>query len=331
MKVKTTLVIVALLVCGASAWAGTISQAITERQLRDPKQLRPLLNDNFAEIDDRTDGTTAMDIKTDDITASGADTASLDFNYPASTNAQMATITHKSATAVANLNDNDYVRYILLNMYNSATAAVNYVYMDAEADDVTTATEDGSLDIYIEVNSTATKMFDLNAAGLAIAGIVDADSVTVNAGSGVDTASAGTQTVAAATATKLELADSGVETEVQGTLDVNGNADFDGTFTLTASALNVTNGQAVTVAAGCYVLSGIGGANDSTNTITLAAPAAAGELVYLTVATASTNLVTIADSGTVAASGAILMDFNDSCVLVAVDTSTWLLVSESDN
>lgn len=112
---------------------------------------------------------------------------------------------------------------------------------------------------------------------------------------------------------------------------IGGNADIDGTFTLTATALNVTNGQAVTVSAGAYTLNGIGGANDTTNTITLAAPAAAGELVFLSVATASTNLVTVADSGTVAASGAILMDGNDTAVLLGIDTSTWGLVSESDN
>ncbi len=104
-----------------------------------------------------------------------------------------------------------------------------------------------------------------------------------------------------------------------------------GTFTITASALNVTNTQAITVAAGAYVLNGIGQADNFTNTVTLAAPAAAGELVYLMVATASSNLVTIADSGTVAASGAILLDGNDSAVLMAVDTSTWVLLSESDN
>ncbi|MCP4528942.1 MAG: hypothetical protein GY833_23985 [Aestuariibacter sp.] len=98
-----------------------------------------------------------------------------------------------------------------------------------------------------------------------------------------------------------------------------------------ATALSVTNGQAVTVSAGVYILSGIGGANDSTNTITLVAPTAAGQKVTLLMATASTNLVTIADGTTVAASGVILMDFNDNAVLQAVDTSTWLLVSESDN
>jgi len=147
----------------------------------------------------------------------------------------------------------------------------------------------------------------------------------------LDEVAAATLELGAATATKVELADVGVETEVQGTLDVNGNADFDGTVTLSGSALNVTNGQAVTVAAGAYILNGIGGANDSTNTITLAAPAAAGQLVYLAVATASTNLITIADSGTVAASGAILLDGNDTAALIAVDTSTWCLLSESDN
>jgi hypothetical protein len=98
-----------------------------------------------------------------------------------------------------------------------------------------------------------------------------------------------------------------------------------------ATALSVTNGQAVTVAARVYVVSGVGGANDTTNTVTLAAPSVAGLRVTLAAATATTNLITIADSGTVAASGAILLDGNDTCELVAVDTSTWCLVSESNN
>ena len=98
-----------------------------------------------------------------------------------------------------------------------------------------------------------------------------------------------------------------------------------------ATALSVTNAQAVTVSAGVYIVSGYGQANDSTNTITLAAPTAAGQKVTLIMATATTNLVTIADSGTVAASGAILLDANDTAVLQAVDTSTWCLISESDN
>lgn len=98
-----------------------------------------------------------------------------------------------------------------------------------------------------------------------------------------------------------------------------------------ATALSVTNGQAVTASASTYILSGIGGANDTTNTITLAAPSAAGKSLTLIVATTSSNLIQIADSGTVAASGAILLDGNDTAVLKSVDTNTWCLISESDN
>ena len=109
---------------------------------------------------------TTGDVTCDDITASGADTASLDVNIPASTNAQMGTITVKSATAVSELTDADYLQFVLLNMYNSATSAVNYAYMRAVADDVTTATEDGAIEFYVEINSTATKALDIDATGI---------------------------------------------------------------------------------------------------------------------------------------------------------------------
>tara|TARA_Y100000310_G_scaffold333780_2_gene412051 strand:+ start:910 stop:1371 length:462 start_codon:yes stop_codon:yes gene_type:complete len=99
----------------------------------------------------------------------------------------------------------------------------------------------------------------------------------------------------------------------------------------TATAVSVTNGQALTVSAPVYVISGIGGADNSTNTITLVASTIAGKKVTFLVATASSNLIQFADSGTVAASGAILLDGNDTAVLQAVDTSTWCLISESDN
>ena len=98
-----------------------------------------------------------------------------------------------------------------------------------------------------------------------------------------------------------------------------------------ATALSVTNGQAITVTAGVYIVSGIGGANDTTNTVTLVAPTVAGQKVTFIAATATSNLIAIADSTTVAASGAILLDGNDTAVLQAVDTSTWCLLSESDN
>jgi hypothetical protein len=88
------------------------------------------------------------DITTDDITAAGADTASLDFNYPASTNSQMATVTHKSATAVGSMADNNYVRYIMLDAVDASTNANNnYVYADAKATDETHGSEDGQWEL----------------------------------------------------------------------------------------------------------------------------------------------------------------------------------------
>ena len=130
--------------------------------------------------------------------------------------------------------------------------------------------------------------------------------------------------------------DIAIDLDVDGTtdldiVDIDGTFNAAGTFTLAATALNVTNGQAITVAAGTYVLSGTGGANNTTNTITLVAPAAAGQVVTLIMATASSNLVAIADSGTVAATAALELDGNDTAVFQAVDTSTWCQIGTSDN
>ncbi len=97
------------------------------------------------------------------------------------------------------------------------------------------------------------------------------------------------------------------------------------------TSLSVTNGQAVTVAKSCYLVSGIGSPNDNTNTVTLVNPSAAGDVVTLIMAAGTTNLVTIADSGNVAASGAILLDANDAVTLQAATTGLWVEVSASDN
>ncbi|MDD2777637.1 MAG: hypothetical protein PHI16_01905 [Methanocellales archaeon] len=75
-------------------------------------------------------------------------------------------------------------------------------------------------------------------ATVAVSGAFDADSVTVNAGAGIDNQAAGTLVVGASTATKVEIADTGVETEVQGDLDVQASAHIVGSITndaLTAS------------------------------------------------------------------------------------------------
>ena len=63
------------------------------------------------------------------------------------------------------------------------------------------------------------------------------------------------------------------------------------------SVVNVTNAQPVTLSAGINVLRGVGGANNATNTITLAAPAG-GEIVFVSNAHGATNLVAVAKTGT---------------------------------
>ena len=103
----------------------------------------------------------------------------------------------------------------------------------------------------------------------------------------------------------------------------------DGAYDRTITSLNVTNGQEVTVASGWYVLNGIGGADDSTNTITLA-NATAGQKVILIVNSASTNLITIADSGIMALSSAWLGDNNDNITLFGVSTN-WVEIGQVDN
>lgn len=107
---------------------------------------------------------------------------------------------------------------------------------------------------------------------------------------------------------------------------------FNATLPVTpAQSASVTNGQAVTVSNGFLILTGIGGANDTTNTVTLSNPGAVGQRLTVAVATASTNLITFADSGNMALSSAWLGDGNDTIDLVGLTTSLWLQVSESDN
>ena len=107
--------------------------------------------------------------------------------------------------------------------------------------------------------------------------------------------------------------------------------DITGDVTMSVTAANWTDGSTNTVAAGTHLISGTGGANDTTNTVVLANPAAAGDLVYIVMAAGTTNLITIADSGNVAASDAILLDANDAVTLLAATTSLWVEVGGSDN
>ena len=66
-----------------------------------------------------------------------------------------------------------------------------------------------------------------------------------------------------------------------------------GLVTKTPTALSVTNGQVLTVAQGYYLIQGIGGGNDTTNTITLANPTTVGDSVLFMVAPGTTNRLAI--------------------------------------
>ena len=97
------------------------------------------------------------------------------------------------------------------------------------------------------------------------------------------------------------------------------------------TAASMTNAQALTVAASAYVITGINGANDTTNAVTLANPTTAGRTVILNVAVASSNLISLADSGNLKLAGAWVGDNNDSITLYAASATVWNEVSRSNN
>lgn len=115
-------------------------------------------------------------------------------------------------------------------------------------------------------------------------------------------------------------------------VNVDANNKISGTrIATTLTTASLTNGQALTVAAPVYILTGTGGANDTTNTITIANPTAAGDVAELIVEGASTNLIGLADSGNLKLASAWVGDNNDVIKLRAVSTSVWVEVGRSDN
>ena len=99
------------------------------------------------------------------------------------------------------------------------------------------------------------------------------------------------------------------------------------------TALSATNGQAVALAAPVYILTGTGGADDTTNTITIANVSAAmvGAKITLVMDAASSNLITIADSAPCYLSAAWLGDNNDTIEMYVVATNVLVETSRSDN
>ena len=127
----------------------------------------------------------------------------------------------------------------------------------------------------------------------------------------------------------------------EATATISGTQTFSGanTFTSTvttsglvvnsSTATSLTNGAVLTPTAAVHVLTGTGGANDTTNTVTIA-DATDGQLLTLIVSATSTNLIGLADSGNLSLSSAWVGDNNDAITLRGVSTN-WVEVSASDN
>jgi len=137
-------------------------------------------------------------------------------------------------------------------------------------------------------------------------------------------------TVTATNVSATTLAVSGNETitgnsTVGGTESVAGNATFAGAVAFTPpSAVVITNGQAVTLAADVInLLNASGEAANGTNIITLANVDEAGRFYFLGNRSASTNKIAIALSGTWK-SAAVELDPDEGLLFFAVATNEFI-------
>ncbi len=114
-----------------------------------------------------------------------------------------------------------------------------------------------------------------------------------------------------------------------GSFSVTSNSTVGGIEILTPLAQNVTNAEVVTVANRVIILNGTGGADNTTNTITLNDPVTLGKLVTLIVEGTSSNLIGLADSGNLRLTGALVLDNYDAVTLYGVETGVWSQVSSA--
>lgn len=115
----------------------------------------------------------------------------------------------------------------------------------------------------------------------------NADTFVADAGSGIDVASAGTLVLGAATATKVEIADTGVVTEVQGGLTVQGDID-----TVSAGAMTIGAATATSVAIG-----DTGVPTDIQGAVTIQGDIDTAGASTMTVGAANATKVEIGDTG----------------------------------
>jgi hypothetical protein len=133
-------------------------------------------------------------------------------------------------------------------------------------------------------------------------------------------------TTLTSTAAELNIVDG-----VTATADeINGAADLSARLSSTSK----TNGASLTLSASTpvVVLTGIGSANNATNTITLATPYPLYQTFTLTVASGSTNLIKLADSTTVLSLGSDWIGGpTDSLTILTTATNKAVKLASSDN
>ena len=167
--------------------------------------------------------------------------------------------------------------------------------------------------------------------GVTASGAIDATGYTSDAGAGLDVQAVGTLMLGAATATKVEVGKSGVETEVQGDLDVQESAFLNGDTTIAASqdllmitdAGTATNILASNGALGAAFLAGniavariatalttpgaIGGSTPSTGAFTTLNSTGTVTIGTATIVPTSSTTVTVTET-TIDLVGALLVD-----------------------
>jgi len=151
----------------------------------------------------------------------------------------------------------------------------------------------------------------------------------------VVTDGAGTATLTVDAISVTTLTSSGAVSGTTGTFSStltaqSGFTVSDGLVKLTPTSQTVTNGEEITVADGVLILTGSGMPNDNTNILTIA-NGNIGDLVRIVVASDSTNLVGLADTGNLKLTAAFNGDNNDNITLYFAETNVLVELSRADN
>lgn len=268
---RTICTLLALLVCGA-AYA-TLDTTITMKEVRTPRLLKAWLDTNAADTESRLvsgatsadtlalinmndTGTAKLTLQSDQAADAGdlygivaSDGSGLLIQSDKDSKGTLATkltvgntgiLTMKGSATIDNTTSASVLNLtettITLTGAGIITGAATLGDTASVAGDLT-ASSDVAITSNLTVGGTAAVTGEMTlTAGLTVGTTIDADSITVDASAGIDTQSAGTLKVGESTADKIEIADTAIETEIQGTLDVHGDVDINEQITVDLDA-----------------------------------------------------------------------------------------------